>query len=491
MRNTKPHRPAQPYFFAMAIIAALAATAYFIYSADASPQWLTFMAGLLAGAMLAWILRFAWLLMQHKAQLAATKDQISPMPHLYKQGEKNTTEASSRLRLMDESMSTMIALIDREGVCRYHNQAFRNWLHLRPEQIQDRPLREILGSKIYHDLEAAIRQSLDGQIARYERMYTMSSGAAYRLAMEHIPQLGKAGKVTGFYMLANDLTGRGDVAASLSSAHETAGNTAGQSAQTDQDLFIDSLTEQVAGQEEASRHILLAIENSEFSLYCQLITPLESEAEQPRHYEILVRLNEEEQNMMPPGAFFPLAEKYGLMPYLDRWVIQHVLQQVATLKLNEEGRQDSVYFINVARDTIRDPEFTAFLAAALQEHEVEGRVLCFEVPNTELALASATVAEFVNQVSACGCHVALSGFGRHEVSFNLIHGFQVGFLKIDGSIIFEVVRDPVYLAKVAAIIRVARKMGVKTIAEMVENEETVAKLREIGVDFAQGFGISR
>jgi len=87
--------------------------------------------------------------------------------------------------------------------------------------------------------------------------------------------------------------------------------------------------------------------------------------------------------------------------------------------------------------------------------------------------------------------VALSSFGRDGVSFDLIRGFQIDFLKIDGSIIFDILRDPVALAKVVAIGRVAKKIGVKTIAEMVESEEAIAKLREVGIDFAQGFGISR
>lgn len=194
--------------------------------------------------------------------------------------------------------------------------------------------------------------------------------------------------------------------------------------------------------------------------------------------------------MMPPGAFFPLAEKHGLMPYLDRWVVRHVLQRAADQKQQGMLRQGPLFFINVARATIRDPEFPAFLAEVLQEYGVAGSALCFEVPDPELAAAGAAVAEFARRINACGCRVALSGFGRGGVSFNLIRGFRVEFLKIDGSIILETLRDPVEFAKVVAIVRVARKIGVKTIAEMAESEAAIAKLRAAGVDFAQGFGIS-
>ena len=125
------------------------------------------------------------------------------------------------------------------------------------------------------------------------------------------------------------------------------------------------------------------------------------------------------------------------------------------------------------------------------EYGVPGALLCFEIPNSELVQKQVRVAEFAQRVRQCGSLVAISGFGHDRISFDLIRGFRVEFLKIDGNIIFNILRDPVELAKITAINRVAKLIGVKTIAELVENEETIAKLREVGVDFAQGFGISR
>ena len=500
MSNIKLYRTVQPYLTAVAVIATSTALIFTIYFTELGLQWTTFLAGLLMASILAEATRMSrseWMLMRRTAQLTSVKDKLEHMTRLHQQDEKGLAAAKSLLRLMDEAIPTMVALIDSDGRCRYHNRAFRNWLHLRPEHVNDRSMREILGSKVFAELATVIRQSLDGQAVSYERTHTMPNGAVYRLSVEHVPQFDEKGKVTGFYMLANDLTERGDVYGAArhgpagTGAPDVAGSAVVQNGQTDQDLFIASLSEQVTGQKHAGRLILSAIENSEFSLFCQLIAPLETGSAESEHYEILIRLKEEEQNMMPPGAFFPLAEEHGLMPHLDRWVVQHVLQQVAIK--NQQGilRQGSIFFINMARDTIRDPEFPAFVAMMLQEYGVAGSVLCFEVPDSELALASTAVAEFVQQVRKCGCSVALSGFGREGVSFNLIRGFQVEFIKIDGSIIFEILRDPVGLAKVVAISRVAKEIGVKTIAEMVESEEATTKLREAGVDFAQGFGISR
>ncbi|KXS30389.1 MAG: Diguanylate phosphodiesterase, partial [Candidatus Gallionella acididurans] len=213
--------------------------------------------------------------------------------------------------------------------------------------------------------------------------------------------------------------------------------------------------------------------------------------EKTGHYEILVRLKEEEGSMLPPGTFFPLAEKYGLMPQLDRWVVQHVTEWIAGQNPQAEQREGPIYFINVSEATIADPGFPEYLQLTLQEYGVPGTALCFEITDSQLASQTSDVAVFAQQVRRCGCLVALSGFGRDRVLFDLIRGFQVEFLKIDGSVILDLLRDPLKHAKVIALSRVAKKIGVKTIAEMVESEETIASLREIGIDFAQGFGISR
>ncbi|MBI5660308.1 MAG: PAS domain-containing protein [Nitrosomonadales bacterium] len=283
MRNARLYRAVQPYLSAVAVIATSAALVFAIYYTEIGPQWTTFLAGLLVASILAEasrVSRSEWLLMRRTAQLAATKDKLEHLVHLHRQDEKNIAAASSRLHLMDEALPTMIALIDGDGRCRYHNQAFRNWLRLRPEQINDRPLREILGSKVYAELATVIRQSLDGQAARYERTHTMPNGAVYHLSLEHVPQLDEKGKVAGFYWLANDLTGRSDVA-----APDSGSDAAAQGGQAEQDLFIDSLSEQVTGREGAGKRIFSAIENGEFSLFCQLIAPLESGSGEPDHYE--------------------------------------------------------------------------------------------------------------------------------------------------------------------------------------------------------------
>ena len=482
MIGRKLFRAVRPFISAVAVITTATVLVFAIYFTELGAQWITFLTGILVAAILAEATRRShaeWTVTRRTVQLSAAKTKLEREMQLRKAAEKTVAANKPKLHLLDEVLPTMIAFVDKEGRCQYCNRAFLDWMNLRQEQVNHRHMREVLGSKIYQETATAVRQSLDGHAVRYERTQKMPDGAVYRLAVEHVPQFGDDGKVAGFYMLINDITGPGDVR--TPGDHEPS---------ADQNLFVDAYSEQIAGQHDSGM-IRAAIENGEFSLFCQLITPVATEAARTEHYEILVRLNEEEGSMLPPGTFFPLAEKYGLMPHLDRWVVQHVTEWIARQTPHKGGLENSMHFINISGATIADSGFPEFLHLTLLEYGVPGKALCFEISDSDLASRTGDVAEFARQVRQFGCRVALSGFGRDRVLFDLIRGFQVEFLKIDGSVILGILDDPAKHAKVTAINRVAKVIGVKTIAEMVESEETIASLGGIGIDFAQGFGISR
>ncbi len=480
-------RTIRNYVAALAVIATASALVFAISFTESSLPWTAFLTGVLVAAILAEAVRASrseWLLMRRTAQLAAFKSKLERESLLRKHAEQKNAADRPRLQLMDESLDSMIALFDTKGLCHYHNRAFHEWLGIRREQIDGHHIREILGPKFNAEIATAVRQTLDGQAVRYERAQEMVNGALYHLSITHIPQYDESGKVNGFYFLADDITGRSDL-------HQDPTHTGEPSAtETEhpagQELYIDAFSEQLTGQKDAGKRIITAIEQGEFRLFCQLIAPLPLGHGGAEHYEILIRLQEEEEGLLPPGAFFPLAERHGLMPYLDRWVIQHVLAWSAS-----HGSKDSMFFINLAAATQGDPEFPGFLKTILQEYEAPAGSLCFEVTDTELAQRGENAAEFIRQVRACGCRVALSGFGRDNVSFDRIRGFRVDFIKIDGSLILGLLRDPVSLAKVSSIDHVAKKIGVRTVAELVESDDLIAKLGELGIDYAQGFGISR
>lgn len=491
-------RAVRPFFSALSVIVTAGALVFAIYFTGLGLQWITFLGGILVAAVLAEASRVShveWVVARRTAQLSAVKDKFEQETQRRKRAEETISMSNPRLRLIDEVLTIMVAFFDTEGQCQYHNRTFTEWLHLRPDQIHGQHIRKILGSNVYQETAPSVRKSLDGHQVKYERMQKMPDGTVYRLRVEHIPQFGEDGKVSGFFMLINDITSPGDLQKPASAELKKAGlvteaNVPVPDGVSNQDTFVESFSEQISGHTDVV-NIKAAIEKGDFSLYCQLITPLATDSGETGHYEILVRLIEEEEGMMPPGAFFPLAEKYGLMPHLDRWVVQHVAEWVSHRILPDGNGKDSVYFINLSDATIGDPSFPEFLQLTLMEHGVPGAVLCFEIPNSELASRPVAVAEFAQRIRQCGSLLAISGFGHDRISFDLIRGFRVEFLKIDGNIIFNILRDPVELAKITAINRVAKSIGVRTIAELVENEDTIAKLREVGIDYAQGFGISK
>ena len=502
MLGRKLFRTVRPYLSALAVVVVAGLLVFTIYFTRLSLQWTAFLTGILVAAILAEATRVSkaeWIVMRRTAQLSSLKDRLERETTLRKNAEKKVAAGKPRLQLLDEAMLTMVVLVDPDSRCRYHNRAFREWQHLRPEQIDAHHLSEIIGAISYEEIKPMLQQSLLGKSVRYERKQTMPDGAVYHLSCEHVPQLGEDGKTTGVFILADDVTALRDVAprASKPSGRATASPTPSGEAPdngTSQELFIDSLYEQIGGEgnaEAEENRIASAIRNGEFHLLYQLISPLVTPTEEARHYEILIRLMEEEESMMPPGAFFPLAEKYGMMPYLDRWVVKHALELASGSESSSYLDIGSMLFINLARDTVKDPAFPPYVQQTLQDSGMPAAILCFEIPYAELAQSGDHIATFIQSIRSIGCCVALSGFGQHSVSFDLIRGFRIEFLKIDGSVILNVHRDPVEQAKVAAICRVAKKIGVRTIAEFVENDETVDLLQNAGVDFVQGFGIAR
>lgn len=501
MKGGRVMRAVPTFAAAIAIILTAAALVFAIYFSQMGPQWVTFLAGVLVAAALAAATRASnseWILMRRTAQLSATRKKLERESELRKKAEEALAASKPRLNLLDSELPIKVALVDADGICRYHNRAFLSWLGKQPEQVGGRHLRDVLGIKVYQEIASANRQALTGKSVRYERTQVLPDKTVSRVWVEHLPQFSGDGKVSGFYMVVQD-----NPSAVTSRSFGTGTSTlpkfspppseevvpTRQDSDADQDMYIDSFSENVSGQKDAGKQIMEAIENDEFCLYCQRIAPLADSAGAD-HYEILIRLIDEEESMIPPGAFFPLAERLGLMSHLDRWVVQHVADWVASLGSKPEQKASS-FFINVSGATIRDPSFPEFLQSTLQHYEIPATALCFEIPNAELVANNAEVAAFATSVRQCGCMVALGGFGRDRVLFDLIRGFQIEFLKIDGSVILSILQDPVTLAKVKAVSGVAKKIGVKTVAEFVESEEMITRLREIGIDYGQGFGISR
>jgi EAL domain-containing protein (putative c-di-GMP-specific phosphodiesterase class I) len=252
-------------------------------------------------------------------------------------------------------------------------------------------------------------------------------------------------------------------------------------------IYLESLTATLTGWNDPEMRLVKAFELDEFILFGQHIVPLDADGGLPAYVEILVRLKEEERNLTPPGHFIPFLEYYGMMPLLDRWVVEHALEW---WRSNSDA-QNSVMSVNLSPGTLGAADFPEFVDRQLRRKEVSGKVLCFELTQSEIAADPALVAKSVPRLKTLGCGFAISGFGHETVSFEALKSVPASLIKIDGAIIRGIVIDSMALAKVKAIQQVCKKVSVRSVAEGVEQPEAMKLLRDAGVDYAQGYGISR
>lgn len=397
--------------------------------------------------------------------------------------ELTLTDPLTRFNLLDEAMPVMLAYIDPQQRYRYHNRAFRDWLGLQATEVNGRSMREVLGEKVYAEIAPRVAQVLGGQALRYERTQKMRGGGAARLFIHLVPQHAHDGQVAGMFAIIVNQARHGRVPPAASVSVKTPALPI-EKAQT---LYDESIDLELTGWRNAADRIRSALKNDEFMLYGQLIRDLGSEAR--RFYEIFVRMAEEEDNMMPPGAFLPLAEKHGMMVELDRWTVTHVLKTVAARRHADPFWDVTAYCIPLSRDSIADPDFADFVRAELAVHGIPGEGLRFQFQASDVQANHADAAHLVQDLTRLDCWSVLAGFGRDKVDFDILKDLPVGFLKIDSSIIFRILRDESALGTLRTITRVAHTVGVNTIAELVECEEQIAKLREVGVDYAQGLAI--
>jgi len=501
--NIEKFHVVRPFISALAVITLTAAIVFTIYYSENAKSWIIFLSGILMAAIFAeavTVSRTERTVIRRGEQLTDTKNKLSHESQLREIAEEEIAASKSRLILIDEELPIMVALIDRGGMCQYYNRAFMEWLHLQPQQIIGRNIRSILGAKIFREVANAIRQSLDGHPVHYEKIQKMPDMRDHRLFIEHIPRFSENGKVTGFYMLVNDITSPSNVGMPsqleskeiISSVNNLDMRDPTHDVKTNQNKFVaDPFSRQTTENDKDARQVMNAIENGKYCVFGQLITSMAVDSSEVEHHEIFVRLMGKDNKIMLPEEFFPLAEMNGHMLYLDRWVVEHILEWISRQNSPDEKWRNSMFFINISDDSISDSSFPEFLSTALLEHGVPGTALCFEIPAIGLILRNSEIAKFAQQVKKCGCHIAISGFGQDQVLFDLIQGFKVDFLKIDGGIIRNILYDPVDLTAVRIINKTAKEIGVKTVAESVENEETIVILRKIGVHFAQGYGISR
>lgn len=242
--------------------------------------------------------------------------------------------------------------------------------------------------------------------------------------------------------------------------------------------------------------LLRALEDNQFCLYSQPIiqvTPESSKNTKTIH-EILIRLQDETGQIILPLNFIPVAERYGLMHLIDRWVIQNLF-----IFINQSRRQEAAldfqpnnfYMINLSGASLNDDQFLDFVQEQLDLYSIAPQTICFEITETMAIENLGKTTYLIQQLRAIGCSFALDDFGSGMSSFGYLKNLPVDYLKIDGIFIKDIVQNRVDREIVEAIHRVAHVMGIQTVAEYVENGDILMELKGLGINYAQGYGIAR
>jgi diguanylate cyclase (GGDEF)-like protein/PAS domain S-box-containing protein len=244
------------------------------------------------------------------------------------------------------------------------------------------------------------------------------------------------------------------------------------------------------GEMEWANRLHDALERNRFCLYAQPLQAVRRDAGHTRYTELLLRLTDDGGEIVPPMSFIPAAERYHLMPAVDRWVIATAFGLMA--QYAEANLLDSlgICAINVSGASLSDDEFLEYVQQQFVHHRIPHAAVCFEITETTAVTSLSRAVEFMTALRGCGCRFALDDFGVGVSSFTYLKHLPADFLKIDGAFVKDLLQDPVDRAMVEAINRIGHLMGKLTIAESVENTATLEALRSIGVDYAQGFGIA-
>ena len=235
-----------------------------------------------------------------------------------------------------------------------------------------------------------------------------------------------------------------------------------------------------------AERIRRALENDGFVLHAQPILALNGD-QRPRQ-ELLLRLIGEDGDLIPPGVFLYIAERFGLAPDLDRWVVHHAIDLLAE---HQRAGSDLCLEVNVSAHSVIDNQLIDLITDRLAATNADPRGLCFELTETAAIINVDRARDFARQLSNLGCEFALDDFGAGFASFYYLKHLQFDYLKIDGEFIKDLPSSHTNQVIVKSVVQMAQGLGKKTIAEFVEDEPTLDLLRDYGVDYAQGYHIAK
>jgi diguanylate cyclase (GGDEF)-like protein/PAS domain S-box-containing protein len=231
-----------------------------------------------------------------------------------------------------------------------------------------------------------------------------------------------------------------------------------------------------------------ALEEGRFELFRQTILPLQT-AEKGAHYELLLRMRDEAGKIVAPDQFMTAAERYGITPSIDRWVIENAFRWLVSEA--DEREKLTMCSINLSGQSLGDDKFLPYVIDQFHRSGLDATKICFEITETAAIASFSQANRFIQALKELGCKFALDDFGTGLSSFGYLKHFPVDYLKIDGSFVKEILHDPIDREMVRSINEIGHLTGKQTIAEFAENQEIINMLQSLGVDYAQGYGVSQ
>jgi diguanylate cyclase (GGDEF)-like protein/PAS domain S-box-containing protein len=231
-----------------------------------------------------------------------------------------------------------------------------------------------------------------------------------------------------------------------------------------------------------------ALEQGRFRLYCQPIRSLTPADGDGQHYEVLLRMLEDDGTVTLPNEFMPTAERYNLMSKIDHWVIRSVFRSYAGKHgLFAKHNKPVQLAINLSGNSLNDEQLLPYIRQQLSEFSIPPEIVCFEITETAAISNVHRAAHIIRELKKLRCRFALDDFGSGALSFAYLKNLPVDYIKIDGAFVGNITNNRIDRAMVAAINQIGHEMGMQTIAESAENSTILDSLRQLGVDYAQGF----
>ncbi len=231
-----------------------------------------------------------------------------------------------------------------------------------------------------------------------------------------------------------------------------------------------------------------AMANNGLLLYSQLIKDLRGTNS---HHELLLRMIDDDGGIITPDRFIPAAERFNLMPEIDRWVIHHACEQIHLKRTTEPNAARTLIFVNLSATSLSDDTLADYIKTELETFDLAPEWLGFEITETAAIADFDCALTMINTLRKLGCKVSLDDFGTGMSSFSYLKSLKVDFIKIDGSFVRAMLEDPMDYSIVQAVNTIGHIAGIKTIAEFVETLDIQEKLVELGIDYAQGYAIQR